>query len=137
MPPNVVDVRDQMPNYETYKNWQRSGDILGIAIHHSGTADRQTGQPTGDAFNYFDYHVNGRGWVHGGYNYVITGEGVIQYALDEKIAAYHAGFKDVDNSEGLEFGQYWNNHYLAICVAGWFSDNRTYRDDEGVHPHPQ
>ncbi|MEM7030451.1 MAG: N-acetylmuramoyl-L-alanine amidase [Chloroflexota bacterium] len=136
MVPNLVDVRSQMPNYENYKDWDRGGAILGIAFHHSATADRQTGQPTGDAFSYFDYHVNGRGWAHGGYNYVINADGVIQYALDEKIAAYHAGFKDVDNSEGLEYGQYWNNHYLAICVAGWFSDNRTYRDDQGTHSIP-
>ena len=118
------------------KDGQREGAILGIAIHHSATVDRRTGSPTGDAFSYFDYHVNGRGWAHGGYNYVITGDGIIQYALDEKIAAYHAGFKDADNSEGLEFGQYWNNHYIAICMAGWFSDGRTYRDDQGTHAIP-
>jgi len=135
MEPNIVDVRAEMPNYEQYKNWQREGQILGIAIHHSATADRATGAPTGDALVFFNYHVNGRGWSHGGYNYVITGEGVIEYALDDKISAYHAGFKDPDNSSGLEFGQYWNNHYLAICLSGWFSDNRTYRDAAG-HTQP-
>jgi nucleoid-associated protein YgaU len=31
----------------------------------------------------------------------------------------------------LEQGQYWNNHYLAVCLAGWFSQGRTYRDDAG------
>jgi LysM repeat protein len=25
---------------------------------------------------------------------------------------------------------------LAICLAGWFNDNRTYQDDSGVHPIP-
>jgi hypothetical protein len=127
----IKDVRAEMPNYENYKDWQRSGEILGIAVHHSATADRTTGAPVGDAQSFFDYHVNTRGWTHGGYNYVITGDGTIEYALDEKISAYHAGFKDPDNSEGLEFGQYWNNHYLAICLSGWFSDNRTYRDADG------
>lgn len=134
---NIEDVRAQMPNYENYKHWQRDGDIRGIAVHHSGTVDRATGAPTGNARTFFEYHVQVRGWAHGGYNHVITGSGQIEYALDEKIAAYHAGFKDPDNSEGLEYGQYWNNHYLAICLAGWFSVNRTYRDAEGrTHPIP-
>jgi LysM repeat protein len=127
----INDVRAEMPNYSSYENWQRSGPILGIAIHHSATADWTTGVPIGDAYTFFDYHVNQRGWAHGGYNYVITGAGEIQYALDEKIAAYHAGFADPDNSEGLEQGQYWNNHYLAICLSGWFSQGRTYRNSAG------
>lgn len=135
MEPNIRDVRAQMPNYEAYKDWQREGDILGIAVHHSATAHRETGAPVGDAFTFFNYHVNTRGWVHGGYNYVIAGNGEIQYALDEKIAAYHAGFKDPADSAGLEFGQYWNNHYLAICLSGWFSENRTYQDDSGMLRH--
>lgn len=127
----IKDVRAEMPNYANYKDWQRSGSIVGIAIHHSATADRITGAPIGNAHTFFDYHVNQRGWTHGGYNYVITGSGEIEYALDEKIAAYHAGFADPDNSEGLEQGQYWNNHYLAICMAGWFSQGRTYKDSAG------
>jgi LysM repeat protein len=127
----IKDVRAEMPNYANYKDWQRNGLILGVAIHHSATADRTTGAPIGNAHTFFDYHVNQRGWAHGGYNYVITGNGDIEYALDEKIAAYHAGFADPDNSEGLEQGQYWNNHYLAVCLAGWFSQGRTYRDDAG------
>ncbi len=129
---NIIDVRAQMPNYEQYKNWQRSGDITGIAIHHSATANRETGAPTGDAFSFFDYQVHGRGWTHGGYNYVVLGDGRIQYALDENIAAYHAGFKDPTDAQGLEQGQYWNNHYLAICLAGWFSENRTYSTADGT-----
>lgn len=134
---NIKDVRAEMPNYENYKDWQREEKILGIAVHHSATADRATGAPVGDAFTYFNYHVNIRGWAHGGYNYVITPKGEIQYALADKIAAYHAGFKDADNSEGFEFGQYWNNHYLAICLSGWFSENRTYRDrDNQIRPIP-
>jgi hypothetical protein len=137
MEPTIKDVRAEMPNYENYKNWQRNSQILGIAIHHSATADRTTGAPVGNAGTFFDYHVHERGWTHGGYNYVITGSGEIEYALDEKVAAYHAGFADPDNSEGLEQGQYWNNHYLAICMAGWFSEGRTYRDSNGqVHPIP-
>lgn len=133
---NIVDVRAEMPNYENYKDWDRNAAILGIAIHHAATADRATGAPSGDAYSYFNYHVNGRGWAHGGYNYVITAEGTIQYALDERIAAYHAGFKDPDDSRGLEYGQFWNNHYLAICLSGWFSNNRTYRDEGGAHSIP-
>lgn len=133
----IKDVRAEMPNYQNYKDWQRNGDIRGIAVHHSATADHTTGVPIGNAHSFFDYHVNTRGWAHGGYNYVITGDGTIEYALDEKIAAYHAGFKDPDNTLALEYGQYWNNHYLAICLSGWFADNRSYRDANGyVHPIP-
>jgi nucleoid-associated protein YgaU len=131
MQPAMTDVRAQMPNYNAYKDWQRSGAIQGIAVHHSATANQTTGQPIGNAASFFDYHVNTRGWTHGGYNFVITGSGEIEYALDEKIAAYHAGFSDADNSEGLEFGQYWNNHYLAICMAGWFASDRTWQDANG------
>lgn len=128
---NINDLRAEMPNYENYKDWQRSGTFLGIAVHHSATVNRVTGAPTGNAASFFNYHVNVLGWSHGGYNYVIPGSGQIEYALDEKISAYHAGFRDPDNSEGLEYGQFWNNNYLAICVSGWFSDNRTYRDSNG------
>lgn len=128
---NIKDVRAEMPNYENYRDWQRDGAILGIAVHHSATADRVTGAPLGNALTFFNYHVNTRGWAHGGYNYVVPGSGEIEYALDEKISAYHAGFKDPDNSYGLEQGQYWNNHYLAICLSGWFSENRTYQDSNG------
>ncbi len=132
---NITDVRAEMPNYQNYKDWQRSKEIFGIAVHHSATADRMTGAPLGNAGTFFNYHVNTRGWAHGGYNYVIPGDGKIEYALDDKISAYHAGFKDPDNSEGLEYGQYWNNHYLAICLSGWFSENRTYQDADG-HTQP-
>jgi|GEM_PF-1256035 len=132
---NIKDVRAEMPNYQNYKDWQRGGDIRGIAVHHSATADHISGAPTGNAHSFFDYHVNTRGWTHGGYNYVITGDGTIEYALDDNISAYHAGFKDPDNSLGLEYGQFWNNHYLAICLSGWFSNNRIFRDAAG-HTHP-
>ncbi len=133
----IVDVREQMPNYDAYKDWQREGDILGIAIHHSATVDHETGAPVGNAASFFDYHVRVRGWTHGGYNYVLLPDGTLEYCLDEKIAAYHAGFKDPNNSLGLEFGQYWNNHYLAICLPGWFSNDRTWTDDAGqTHPIP-
>ena len=133
----ITDVRSQMPNYEAYKHWQRKVIIRGIAIHHSATADRQTGAPIGDASIFFNYHVNVRGWTHGGYNYVLLPDGTLQYALDEKIAGYHAGFKDPNNVHNLEHGQYWNNHYLAICLVGYFENGRTWRDQQGqVHAIP-
>jgi LysM repeat protein len=133
----IVDVRAQMPNYQAYKHWKRRGAVSGIAIHHSATADRQTGAPIGDAFIFFDYHVNTRGWTHGGYNYVLLPDGTLQYALDERIAGYHAGFKDPNNEHNLEHGQYWNNHYLAICLVGYLENGRTWRDSQGgVHAIP-
>lgn len=133
----IADVRAQMPNYQAYKHWKRRGAVTGIAIHHSATADRQTGAPIGDAFTFFNYHVNTRGWTHGGYNYVLLPDGTLQYALDEEIAGYHAGFKDPNNEHNLEQGQYWNTHYLAICLVGYFDSGRTWRDREGqVHAIP-
>jgi LysM repeat protein len=133
----IIDIRSQMPNYKAYKHWQRKVTITGIAIHHSATADRQTGAPIGDASIFFNYHVNVRGWTHGGYNYVLLPDGTLQYALDEKIAGYHAGFKDPNNAHNLEHGQYWNNHYLAICLVGYFENDRTWRDQQGqVHAIP-
>lgn len=131
----IKDVREKMPNYNAYKHWQRSGAITGIAIHHSATADLQTGAPVGDAFTFFDYHVNTRHWTHGGYNYVLLPDGTLQYALDEKISGYHAGFKDPNEMYDLEYGQYWNNHYLAICLSGWFENGRTQCDRQGQVVH--
>ena len=128
---DIVDVRARMPNYQHYKNTTRNSRILGIAVHHSATASRYTGRHTGDACGIFVYHVHALGWDHGGYHYVIAASGQIQYALDERIAAYHAGFDDPDNSLGLEFGQHWNNHYIAICLIGWFDRDRTVRDARG------
>ena len=120
---NINDLRAEMPNYENYKDWQRSGTFLGIAVHHSATVNRVTGAPTGNAASFFNYHVNVLGWSHGGYNYVIPGSGQIEYALDEKISAYHAGFRDPDNSEGLEYGQLLHSEKsvgrreIALCPS--------------------
>jgi len=115
-----------MPNYAAYKDWQRRGDVTGLAVHHSATASKATGEPVGDARAFFSYHVNVRGWTHGAYHYVVLPDGVVQYALDEKIAGFHAGFKDAGNVHNLEAGQYWNNHYLAVCLVGYFEKGRTW-----------
>lgn len=132
---NIIDVRADMPNYDNYKNSHRRGDVLGIAVHHSATVNRTTGAPVGSAQTIFNYHVNTLEWQHGGYNYIILADGTIEYALDESIAAYHAGFSDPDNAAGLEYGQYWNNHYIAICMIGWFSNHRAYRDADNRLQH--
>jgi N-acetyl-anhydromuramyl-L-alanine amidase AmpD len=114
-----------------------SGDVTGVAIHHSATADPRTGAPVGNARTFFEYHVDVLGWTHGGYHYVLLPDGTLEYALDERIAAYHAGFKDHVDLYRLEQGQYWNNHYLAICMVGYFDVGRTWRDGAGlVHPIP-
>ncbi len=120
-----------MPRGQNNTDSERTNAITGIAIHHSASANHGTGKPTGRAFDFFNYHVNTLGWDHGGYNYVICPNGEVEYALDDQAAAYHAGFNDPDNSTDLEYGQYWNNHYLAICVSGWFDCDRTYRDAFG------
>jgi len=116
-----------MPNYAAYKDWQRNGQVTGIALHHSATAAPHTGAPVGNARTFFSYHVDTRGWTHGGYHYVLLPDGALEYALDERIAGYHAGFQDPDDVHELERGQYWNNHYLAICLVGYFENGRTWR----------
>ncbi len=125
--PLIIDVREKMPNYQQYKNWQRQGKIEGIAIHHSATAHSWIGKPTGEAKSFFSYQVNTLGWTHGGYNYIISSKGEIEYALDEKIAPFHAGFRDQEDSFKLEFGQYWNNHYIAICLSGCRNGESRYK----------
>jgi hypothetical protein len=127
----IIDIREKMPNYHQYKNRYRQGEIEGIAIHHSASVNYWTGKPKGSALTFFDYQVNTLGWTHGGYNYIINVKGEIEYALDEKIAPFHAGFQDKKNSFNLEFGQYWNNHYIAICLSGWFDRNRNIQDCNG------
>ena len=130
----IKDVRAKMPNYKNYKDKKRRGKIVGIAIHHSETINRATGAQVGNAKNLFAYQTKVQGLAHGGYNYVITQSGKVEYALDKNIPAFHASFQDPSDTFGLEYGEYWNNHYLAICLVGWFSNGRTYRDAEG-HTH--
>ena len=36
---NINDIRADMPNFQNYKDWQRSGGIFGIAVHHSATVN--------------------------------------------------------------------------------------------------
>lgn len=131
----IVDLRAQMPNYEAYKDWRRPAAIDGIAVHHTGYAsvDPATGAPNITPQRVFDYHVKTLGWAHGGYNYIIGADGTIYYVLDEKIAPFHCGLNEPDRNKEpekwqrwveLERGQYFNNHYVAICLLGWFSRNR-------------
>ncbi len=112
----IIDRRAQMPNYDFYKTWQRSGKILGVTVHHTGTTE-------GDALSLFRYQVETLGWAHGAYTYIITPDGQIQYALDEQIAAYHATINDPSNALDLDYGQYWNNHYLAVALVGDFNQS--------------
>lgn len=122
---NICDVRAQMPNYGEYSRLFRDGEIQGIAIHHSATVQPQIGVPSGSALSLFSYHVRELGWTHGAYHYVIHANGLIEYALDEQIEGFHAGFSDPDDVHKLLQGQYWNRHYLAICLLGWFDTDRT------------
>jgi N-acetyl-anhydromuramyl-L-alanine amidase AmpD len=127
----LVDVRAEMPNYAAYREKRRNSDIQGIAIHHSATAHPSTGLAMENAEHIFRYHVERRGWDHGGYHYLIRPNGLIEYALDEQVAAYHAGFRDPADDYALECGQFWNNRYLAVCLLGWFDNDRVVRDMEG------
>jgi N-acetyl-anhydromuramyl-L-alanine amidase AmpD len=125
---DVHDVRRLMPNYAAYCDVRRDGAITGIAIHHSATANAITGVSMDDAASIFRYQVETRGWSHGGYHYLVHPNGVVEYALDERVPAFHAGFTDPDDRLGLERGQYWNNHLLAVCLLGWFEHDRVRAD---------
>lgn len=120
----VRDVRVSMPNHAAYCGTCRAGAVTGIAIHHSATAHPAVGVSTDDAASIFRYHVDVLGWSHGGYHYLVHPNGIVEYALDEHIPAFHAGFHDPDDRLGLEHGQYWNNHLIAICLLGWFECGR-------------
>jgi N-acetyl-anhydromuramyl-L-alanine amidase AmpD len=128
------DVRAAMPNYPAYCGTHRSGAVTGIAVHHSATAHPEVGVSTDDAASIFRYHVDVLGWTHGGYHYLVHPSGTVEYALDEHIPAFHAGFRDSDDRLGLERGQYWNNHLIAICLLGWFERGRVPRG--GTVPIP-
>jgi N-acetyl-anhydromuramyl-L-alanine amidase AmpD len=121
----IRDVREHMPNYGQYQDRRREGTVTGIAIHHSATANRVTGLSMDDARTIFQHHVGTLGWEHGGYHYLVHPGGLVEYALDERIPAFHAGFSDPKDHLNLERGQYWNNHLLAVCVLGWFERDRT------------
>jgi len=133
-PPRIRDVRADMPNYAQYRGDRRSGAVTGIAVHHSATANPATGVAMENARAIFLHHVRTLGWSKGGYHYIVHPTGVIEYALDEETPAFHAGFRDPDDSLALEHGQYWNNHLLAICLLGWFDHDRVGR--EGSTPIP-
>jgi len=126
----IKDVRAEMPNYANYKDWQRSGPILGIAVHHSATADRTTGAPIGNADTFFDYHVNQRGWAHGGYNYVITGSGDIEYAW-MKNCRLSRRFCRPGQFRGFGAGPVLEQPLPGSLSGRLFSQGRTYRDDAG------
>jgi hypothetical protein len=126
----LQDVRSEMPNFERYKNDHRAGEILGIAVHHSATVHPSIGVPAGSALALFNHHVHDRGWTHGAYHYVIHANGLIEHALDECIEGFHAGFNDPEDALGLMHGQYWNRHYLAVCLLGWFDADRVINNDD-------
>jgi N-acetyl-anhydromuramyl-L-alanine amidase AmpD len=123
----IRDVRGFMPNVGRYADAARIGAITGIAIHHSATANPVTGVSMEDARVIFRHHVETLGWSHGGYHYLVHPQGLVEYALDERIPAFHAGFGDPDDRLGLERGQYWNNHLIAVCLLGWFERDRISR----------
>jgi len=127
----VRDVRSQMPGGNHIHSARRTGDILGVAIHHSASVHPSSGLSLDTAQSIFQDHVQNRGWEHGGYHYVVLANGLIEYALDEAVAGYHAGIKDPTDALQLEQGQFWNRHYLAVCVAGWFEDDRRYKGPDG------
>jgi hypothetical protein len=121
----VSDVRAAMPRPpQAPPPAPRTGPVLGVVVHHSATAHASTGLALDTAQTIFDYHVHGHGWPYGGYHYLIRPTGLIEYALDEAVPGLHAGFHDPTDALGLEHGQFWNAHYLAVCLLGWFETDR-------------
>ena len=114
----------------------RAGAVVGLAVHHSASISPATGLGAGSAQSIFTEQLSRRGWDHGGYHYVIHPHGLIEYALDERVPAYHAGFSDPDDRLGLEHGQYWNQHYLAVCLLGWFDCGRRVAGQGGARDVP-
>jgi N-acetyl-anhydromuramyl-L-alanine amidase AmpD len=127
---HIVDVRTQMPSAAA-STARRGGPVLGVAIHHSASVSPATGLSRETARSVFEMHVFERGWDRGGYHYLVRPNGLIEYALDEALPAAHAGFVDPDDSFGLERGQYWNQHYLAVCLLGWFDSDRIAAGSKG------
>lgn len=89
--------------------------LLGLTYHH------EAGE--GSAFDIAKYHVNNLGWDHIGYTWVIENDGVINQTLDLDEVPYHAGW--VAGDDLAEFPnkdkQYYNDHYLAVCLVGDFT----------------
>jgi N-acetyl-anhydromuramyl-L-alanine amidase AmpD len=114
-----------MPRLGDIASFARRGEVTGVAVHHSATANGVTGVGMDSAATIFRHHVEGLGWSRGGYHYLIHATGLVEYALDEAASAPHAGFADPDDRLGLERGQYWNEHFLSVCLLGWFEADRS------------
>jgi N-acetyl-anhydromuramyl-L-alanine amidase AmpD len=121
---DIRDVRAAMPGHDPSRAAAPRPGLSGIALHHSATANPVVGLAGEDARAIFRYHVETLGWRHGGYHYLVHPGGLIEYALDETLPAPHAGFRDPEDRLGLERGQYWNRHFLAVCLLGWFDRDR-------------
>lgn len=113
-----------MPRDGDPASFARRGEVTGVAVHHSATANHVTGVSMDDAATIFRHHVERNGWSRGGYHYLVHATGLVEYALDESASAPHAGFADREDRLGLEHGQYWNEHLLSVCLLGWFEPER-------------
>jgi N-acetyl-anhydromuramyl-L-alanine amidase AmpD len=133
---NILDVRAEMPRRGSAPPQPRQGLVTGLAVHHSAMVNPATGLSTATAQAIFQDQVSRAGWDHGAYHYLIRPNGLIEYALDEAVPAYHAGFVDPDDRLGRERGQYWNEHYLAVCLLGWFDSGRQVRGEDGPQAVP-
>jgi N-acetyl-anhydromuramyl-L-alanine amidase AmpD len=134
--PNIVDVRAEMPRRGSAPPVPRQGQLMGLAVHHSAMVNPATGLSTATAQAIFQDQVSHAGWDHGAYHYLIRPNGLIEYALDESVPAFHAGFTDPADRLGLEHGQYWNEHYLAVCLLGWFDSDRQVAGADGPQAVP-
>jgi N-acetyl-anhydromuramyl-L-alanine amidase AmpD len=133
----LVDLRTQLANYETYKNWRRPANspINGIVIHHTGTGTvNADGSPRLQPKEMARIHVENEGRAHVSYHYAVARDGTVSYLLDEEIAGYHL-FLAVPSRKNnptawqrwngeFKGGQYFNFHTISIVLLGWFDSNR-------------
>jgi N-acetyl-anhydromuramyl-L-alanine amidase AmpD len=126
-----------MPRHGSAPALPRQGPVMGLAVHHSAKINPATGLSTATAQTIFEEQMRHAGWDHGAYHYLIRPNGLIEYALDEAVPGYHAGFTDPEDRLGLEHGQYWNEHYLAVCLLGWFDSGRQVRGAAGPRVVPE
>jgi N-acetyl-anhydromuramyl-L-alanine amidase AmpD len=140
----LVDLRTQLANYDTYKNWRRPANtpINSIVIHHTGSGTvNGDGSPRLQPKEMAQLHVEGEGRAHVSYHYAVARDGTVSYLLDEEISGYHL-FLEIPSKNNKAVWDRWNNafkggqainlHSIGIVLLGWFDKNR----QQGGQPIP-
>jgi monofunctional biosynthetic peptidoglycan transglycosylase len=138
----IVDVRPLMLNYPYEFHLDSKRNVKGITIHQSRTVDYE-GIPFGTAQSIFDTQIKAFGWESGGYHYIISPNGKIEYALDEMIPGNHAEFIELKGNLNSDVILELNQKFILICLIGWFETNRKIKKSNNriqhipdVYTHP-